>query len=205
MVKLSVMLFPFHRLLGDGALDPVAFVAQLQAEGVTAIEPMASWVRSDPQNWARFDAAVRAAGLTYSCYDIGVNFVGEGPVDRQSAVELVQREVGFCRDTLQCPVALLPGTRPSAGMSNEEGRKLYGEGLAQAAALTAGSGVTLTIEDFGVYPRFACAARHCLEVLQVAGNAVKFTFDNGNFMRSEERRVGKECTSWCRSRWSPYH
>ena len=24
-------------------------------------------------------------------------------------------------------------------------------------------------------------------------------------VRSEERRVGKECTSWCRSRWSPYH
>ena len=29
------------------------------------------------------------------------------------------------------------------------------------------------------------------------------TANNGN--RSEERRVGKECTSWCRSRWSPYH
>src|SRR3546814_4704995 len=28
-----------------------------------------------------------------------------------------------------------------------------------------------------------------------------------NFMlnRSEERRVGKECVSTCRSRWSPYH
>ena len=26
-----------------------------------------------------------------------------------------------------------------------------------------------------------------------------------SFMRSEERRVGKECTSWCRSRWAPYH
>ena len=25
-----------------------------------------------------------------------------------------------------------------------------------------------------------------------------------NVVRSEERRVGKECTSWCRSRWSPY-
>ena len=24
-------------------------------------------------------------------------------------------------------------------------------------------------------------------------------------IRSEERRVGKECPSWCRSRWSPYH
>src|SRR3546814_6199253 len=26
-----------------------------------------------------------------------------------------------------------------------------------------------------------------------------------NFGRSEERRVGKECVSTCRSRWSPYH
>ena len=26
-----------------------------------------------------------------------------------------------------------------------------------------------------------------------------------SLLRSEERRVGKECTSWCRSRWSPYH
>src|SRR3546814_11035411 len=28
---------------------------------------------------------------------------------------------------------------------------------------------------------------------------------NKNLLRSEERRVGKECVSTCRSRWSPYH
>src|SRR3546814_6910747 len=27
----------------------------------------------------------------------------------------------------------------------------------------------------------------------------------GKTSRSEERRVGKECVSTCRSRWSPYH
>src|SRR3546814_5408582 len=27
----------------------------------------------------------------------------------------------------------------------------------------------------------------------------------GGATRSEERRVGKECVSTCRSRWSPYH
>ena len=31
----------------------------------------------------------------------------------------------------------------------------------------------------------------------------KLLFDDMN--RSEERRVGKECASMCRSRWSPYH
>src|SRR3546814_11510420 len=29
--------------------------------------------------------------------------------------------------------------------------------------------------------------------------------DTGVGERSEERRVGKECVSTCRSRWSPYH
>src|SRR3546814_2801021 len=28
---------------------------------------------------------------------------------------------------------------------------------------------------------------------------------NSSRCRSEERRVGKECVSTCRSRWSPYH
>ena len=36
-----------------------------------------------------------------------------------------------------------------------------------------------------------------------AGDSVKFFWNST--ARSEERRVGKECTSWCRSRWSPYH
>src|SRR3546814_11258115 len=31
------------------------------------------------------------------------------------------------------------------------------------------------------------------------------TLDAEPFLRSEERRVGKECVSTCRSRWSPYH
>ena len=30
-------------------------------------------------------------------------------------------------------------------------------------------------------------------------------FGFATLIRSEERRVGKECISLCRSRWSPYH
>src|SRR3546814_5569634 len=30
-------------------------------------------------------------------------------------------------------------------------------------------------------------------------------FQHFGGVRSEERRVGKECVSTCRSRWSPYH
>src|SRR3546814_16727055 len=43
-------------------------------------------------------------------------------------------------------------------------------------------------------------------ILYMAGReAIKGRMDAGEFVRSEERRVGKECVSTCRSRWSPYH
>src|SRR3546814_14618613 len=36
-------------------------------------------------------------------------------------------------------------------------------------------------------------------------HAVPERTPGGNKERSEERRVGKECVSTCRSRWAPYH
>ena len=36
-------------------------------------------------------------------------------------------------------------------------------------------------------------------------NLKKCLTDMGIQIRSEERRVGKECSEPCRSRWSPYH
>src|SRR3546814_2330158 len=41
-----------------------------------------------------------------------------------------------------------------------------------------------------------------------SGNPAKRAQENAALaagVRSEERRVGKECVSTCRSRWSPYH
>ena len=35
--------------------------------------------------------------------------------------------------------------------------------------------------------------------------SVNFAADLRSDIRSEERRVGKECSEPCRSRWSPYH
>src|SRR3546814_15253466 len=37
------------------------------------------------------------------------------------------------------------------------------------------------------------------------GDGLDKRIENLEFIRSEERRVGKECVSTCRSRWSPYN
>ena len=59
------------------------------------------------------------------------------------------------------------------------------------AVVTAGPGTTDAVTGM------ANAFRAESPMLLIGGNSA--------LKRSEERRVGKECTSWCRSRWSPYH
>src|SRR3546814_9797908 len=59
----------------------------------------------------------------------------------------------------------------------------------------------------------ALAADACFGQPQVQGEIAargQVAVDRDQFLhaadlRSEERRVGKECVSTCRSRWSPYH
>src|SRR3546814_9428781 len=42
--------------------------------------------------------------------------------------------------------------------------------------------------------------------VDLSASKIRFTLGGeGGVVRSEERRVGKECVSTCRSRWSPYH
>src|SRR3546814_14252485 len=63
--------------------------------------------------------------------------------------------------------------------------------------IEAGGAETADAGDFGRYrTENAAPLRHI---------AMAHVRDSGRNQRSEERRVGKECVSTCRSRWSPYH
>src|SRR3546814_12827430 len=50
------------------------------------------------------------------------------------------------------------------------------------------------------------ASVETLNLLQAGRGEIGFSLgDSVQLARAEERRVGKECVSTCRSRWSPYH
>src|SRR3546814_16752730 len=68
----------------------------------------------------------------------------------------------------------------------------------QAVAAGAGDAFARERVEHRVQPLRRRAQRG--EVRRVAGRLPR-----GQSVRSEERRVGKECVSTCRSRWSPYH
>src|SRR3546814_19200618 len=64
-----------------------------------------------------------------------------------------------------------------------------------------GSGVPYAIAAKMAHPQRPVIAMVGDGAMQMNGNAELLTVKQ---YRSEERRVGKECVSTCRSRWSPY-
>src|SRR3546814_13168401 len=59
--------------------------------------------------------------------------------------------------------------------------------------------VHLTVETRAAFRQLSDDSSGMLDALRAQG------FSVDQVSRSEERRVGKECVSTCRSRWSPYH
>ena len=72
--------------------------------------------------------------------------------------------------------------------------------LAAAAALVLP--VAANAQSGTAYPGFYIGAEGGANWLL---NNNSYQMDTGWAVRSEERRVGKECGYQCRSRWSPYH
>ena len=60
--------------------------------------------------------------------------------------------------------------------------------------------ISCTYDDFKGLVRYIYNQQ---ERESIQGVSINYNETDG--MRSEERRVGKECVSTCRSRWSPYH
>ena len=56
-----------------------------------------------------------------------------------------------------------------------------------------------------LYEFYQKQLRECAGQIEECLRSLKDKSDGRPLPRSEERRVGKECWSWCRSRWSPYH
>src|SRR3546814_2685450 len=65
---------------------------------------------------------------------------------------------------------------------------------------TWGKGLRPAALDFGDCFAYEVAKAHGCRLLHVGND-----FRQTDIERSEERRVGKECVSTCRSRWSPYN
>src|SRR3546814_18900829 len=91
-------------------------------------------------------------------------------------------------------VACFIGPHRRGGAPRREG-ELAGTGRGDAGRI--GGGFNMMIQDQRGRGALELAVQH---LMQAAAQSPDLAG-----LRSEERRVGKECVSTCSSRWSPYH
>src|SRR3546814_14241108 len=86
----------------------------------------------------------------------------------------------------------------------EDGRKLKAETLGLESSVDA---AMVRIKEGGPFPFVEIDRDNSTRLgdwVFSLGHSGGFDKERGS-VSSEERRVGKECVSKCRSRWSPYH
>ena len=74
--------------------------------------------------------------------------------------------------------------------------------------VTLNNGIKMPKLGYGVYQVSNEECERCvLDAISAGYRSIDTAQSYGNeeAVRSEERRVGKECLRLCRSRWSPYH
>ena len=81
----------------------------------------------------------------------------------------------------------------------KKGLKVAVTAMAIISVITSG-GLNNIYADGSIDKNITVIERTLEDKVYSVANKIEYVKD-----RSEERRVGKECTSWCRSRWSPYH
>src|SRR3546814_16018952 len=77
------------------------------------------------------------------------------------------------------------------------------QGTGFAEAVVAAHGLREVLREAGLEPWIKTSGNRGLHVFCPVAPTHEFL--DVRHARSEERRVGKECVSTCRSRWSPYH
>src|SRR3546814_14965534 len=97
------------------------------------------------------------------------------------------------------------GEISTASVEQSSGLEQINQAIAQMDGVTQ-QNATL-VQDLGNTVRSltgeANDLQHSINVLNTGKKAGSARVDQAG--RSAERRVGKECVSTCRSRWSPYH
>src|SRR3546814_16227844 len=92
--------------------------------------------------------------------------------------------------------------------------RLAADGIDYVGAAAPEEDLRPTLAGIGIEPGMparapvvVAAEQALVERLRERGHPFARVAERKTFIhrRSEERRVGKECVSTCRSRWSPYH
>jgi len=186
MPRFAVMTFMFKPWWQDGRITHESMLEGFAAAGVLGVEPFHRDFVDEPELLTRYVRALADNGMRTAAVDVMCNLVYADDAQKREDRDELRRGLDICAE-LGADIAHVAGHHLRDGVTPADGRGMIAEGLLEASELAASLGLVLAIENFSPAPDLMCSADDCLDILDLAGGAVRLAFDTGNFIAVGER------------------
>lgn len=176
-------------LVGDakrGTIDAPGFVryaAEIGAEGVELLDVF--W-RDQEREVPQVERALRDTGLPVSAYAIGNDLAQLAEAERAAQAQMIRDGIDMARRLGSPRLRVFSGSEKE-GVDPDEAFTWIVEGLRMSAAYATEQGITLVLENHGLFAGRADQVRHIIET--VASPALRANLDTGNFLLVNEDPV----------------
>lgn len=185
-MKLSVSMWSLVSYANDGRIDTPGFVRYAAGLGVEGVELLDYFWRDREREVPEVLAALRESGLVVSAYAIGNDLVQPDAAERARQTQSIRDGVDMARQFGASLLRVFSGNA-KAGVAVEDGEPWIVEGLREGAAYAHEHGVTLALENHGL---FAGRADQVRRVIESAGSpALRANVDTGNFLLVNQNPV----------------
>ncbi len=178
-MKIAVSMWSLVSYAEDGRIDAPGFVRYAAELGVPGVELLDVFWRDRERQLPQVEQALREGGLVVSAYAIGNDLVQPDEAERARQVQSIRDGVDTAR---RLETALLRvfsgGEKP--GVAPAQGHAWIVAGLREGAAYAAEQGVTLALENHGLFAGRADQVRAIVE--EVDSPALRANVDTGNFL-----------------------
>lgn len=169
-----------------GKIDAPGFVHYAASIGAAGVELLNVFWKDQEREVPAVREALRETGLRLSAYAIDNDLVQPDAAERADQVRIIRDGVDLARRLGTSRLRVFSGGE-RAGVSQQQGLQWIIVGLREGATYAEQQGITLVLENHGLFAGRAGQVRHIIE--SVGSPALRANLDTGNFLLVNEDPV----------------
>ena len=178
-----------------GRIDTLGFVRYAAELGVQGVELLDVFWQDQERELSQVRTELQRVGIEVSAYAIGNDLVEPDTAERGRQVQSIRDGVDVARELGTSRLRVFSGNE-KPDVQTEDGHRWIIDGLGEGAAYAAERGVTLVLENHGLFAGRADQVRRVIE--EVGSPALRANLDTGNFLLVNQDPVAavRELAPW---------
>ena len=178
-----------------GRIDTLGFVRYAAELGVQGVELLDVFWQDQERELSQVRTELQRVGIEVSAYAIGNDLVEPDTAERGRQVQSIRDGVDVARELGTSRLRVFSGNE-KPDVQTEDGHRWIIDGLGKGAAYAAERGVTLVLENHGLFAGRADQVRRVIE--EVGSPALRANLDTGNFLLVNQDPVAavRELAPW---------